>query len=399
MMGQRSSLRIGVACFSSFGGSGVVATEIGMALGRRGHRVCFLSDKPPVRLDPTCPNVTYHQVASLDYPLLAERSYALALTAEMIEVACAERLDLFHLHYAVPHAVSAFLARQVLGTSSPKLVTTLHGTDVSLVGSNPKFQPLTEFVVRASDAITVPSQWLAEAAYQDLGLPRHVAIEVIPNFVDSEIFRPRDAHDDRAFSPRPAARLRVLTHVSNFRPLKRVEDVVRIFAAVRAEIPSRLDLVGEGPERPRVEALVKALGLQAHVRFLGERADLVEILQQSDLFLLPSQTESFGLAALEAMACGVPVVASDVGGVAEVVADGETGLLAALGDIPGMAGHARRLLTDEELHQRMAHAARHAAETRFRLDPAVDRYEATYRRVLGTGELASSSSSTQRASF
>jgi len=383
MTGSRSSLRIGIACFSTFGGSGVVATEIGMALGRRGHRVCFLSDKPPVRLDLACPNVTYHEVEALDYPLLAERSYALALAAKMIEVAQAEKLDLFHLHYAVPHAVSAFLARQVLGTSSPKLVTTLHGTDVSLVGSDPRFQPLIQFVVRSSDAITTPSRWLAEAAHQELGLSRDVAIDVIPNFVDTESFRPRDDAAARAASAGLAHRLRVLTHVSNFRPLKRVEDVVRIFAAVRAEIPSRLDLVGEGPERARIEDLVASLGLRDHVRFLGESGDLVALLQQSDLFLLPSQTESFGLAALEAMACGVPVVATDVGGVAEVVVDGETGFLAAAGDVASMTTHARRLLTDEVLRQRMSHAARHLAVTRFRLSPAVDRYEATYRRVLG----------------
>jgi N-acetyl-alpha-D-glucosaminyl L-malate synthase BshA len=382
MMGLRSRLRIGIACFSTFGGSGVVATEVGMALGRRGHRVCFLSDKTPVRLDPSCPNVTCHEVEPLDYPLLAERSYALSLTAKMIEVARAEKLDLFHLHYAVPHAVSAFLARQVLGASSPKIVTTLHGTDVSLVGSDPRFQSLTELVVCSSDAITAPSRWLAEVAHQELGLPRDATIEVIPNFVDVESFRPADEHAGRATLSGSAGHVRVLTHVSNFRPLKRVEDVVRIFAAVHAELPSRLDLVGEGPERTRIEALVADLGLREYVRFLGERGDLIAVLQQSDLFLLPSQTESFGLAALEAMACGVPVVASHVGGVSEVVVDGETGFLAAVGDVAGMARHARRLLTDEDLYLRMSHAARHLAETQFRLAPAVDRYEAVYRRVL-----------------
>jgi N-acetyl-alpha-D-glucosaminyl L-malate synthase BshA len=355
-----------------------------MALGRRGHRVYFLSDKPPARLDPACPNVTYHGVEPLDYPLLAERSYALALTAKMIEVARAQKLDLFHLHYAIPHAVSAFLARQVLGASSPKIVTTLHGTDVSMVGADPKFQPLTQFVVRQSDAITVPSQWLAEAAYQDLGLPRDVAIEVIPNFVDIDKFCPPDERPKSAAAAGAAMRPRVLTHVSNFRPLKRLDDVVRIFAAVRAEIPSRLDLVGEGPERSRIEALVKSLGLTDHVRFGGERGDLVEILQGSDVFLLPSETESFGLAALEAMACGVPVVASDVGGVSEVVTDGETGFLAAVGDVAGMAGHVRRLLSDETLRRRISQAARHRAETCFQLAPALDRYEAVYWRVLGT---------------
>jgi N-acetyl-alpha-D-glucosaminyl L-malate synthase BshA len=392
MMVSRSSLRIGIACFSTFGGSGVVATEIGMELGRRGHRVCFLSDKIPARLDPTCPNVTFHEVEALDYPLLAERSYALSLTAKMIEVARAEKLDLFHLHYAVPHTVSAFLARQVLGTSSPKVVTTLHGTDVSMVGSDPRFQPLTQFVVRDSDAITAPSRWLAEAAHRELGLPRDSVVEVIPNFVDSDSFRPRAGDAGRLASSDLAGRPRVLTHVSNFRPLKRIDDVVRIFAAVRAEIPSRLDLVGEGPERARIEALVVSLGLREHVRFLGERSDLIAVLQQSDVFLLPSQTESFGLAALEAMACGVPVVASDVGGVSEVVADGETGFLVAAGDIAGMARHVRRLLTDEDMRRHMSCAARHLAETQFRLAPAVDRYEAVYRRVL------SPSSSTRPAS-
>ncbi len=382
MMVSRSSLRIGIACFSTFGGSGVVATEIGMALGRRGHRVCILSDRPPVRLDPECPNVTCHQVEPLDYPLLAERSYALALSAKMIEVAQAEKLDLFHLHYAIPHAVSGFLTRQVLGLSAPKMVTTLHGTDVSLVGSDPRFQPLARFAVSQSDAISAPSRWLAETAYQELGLPRDVAIEVIPNFVDTEIFRPLDAHAEHGPKARLAERPRVLTHVSNFRPLKRVDDVVRIFAAVRAEVPSRLDLVGEGPERSRIEALVASLGLASHVRFLGEKSDLISLLQHSDLFLLPSQTESFGLAALEAMACGVPVVASDVGGIPEVVVDGETGFLVAPGDIALMAKHARRLLTDEDLRRRVSREARHVAETRFRPAPAIDRYEALYRRVL-----------------
>ena len=382
MMGSQSSLRIGIVCFSSFGGSGVVATEIGMALGLRGHRVCFLSDKMPARLGHSSPNVAFHPVEPLDHPLLAERSYALALTATMIEVARAEKLDLLHLHYAIPHAVSAFLARQVLGTSSPKIVTTLHGTDVSLVGSDPRFQPLVQLVVRSSDAITAPSRWLAEAAHQGLGLASDVVVEVIPNFVDPEQFRPLEDEGGRATLSGQAGHPRVLTHVSNFRPLKRVEDVVRIFAAVRSEIPARLDLVGDGPDRSRIETLVTSLGLRDHVRFLGERGDLIAVLQQSDLFLLPSQTESFGLAALEAMACGVPVVASDVGGISEVVADGETGLLAAAGDVAGMARHARRLLTDEELRRRMSRAARRLAVTQFRLTPAVDRYEAVYRRVL-----------------
>lgn len=381
MSGPGTGLRIGIVCFSTFGGSGVIATEVGMALGRRGHRVFLISDKRPARLEPACPNVFYHQADPLDHPLLAEHSYGMALTSKMIEVARAEPLDLFHLHYALPHAVSAYLARQVLGADSPKVVTTLHGTDVSVVGSNPKFQPLTRFVIEHSDAITAPSLWLAECAHRGLGLSRDMTIDVIPNFVDGKIFHPNGEHTRPTAGP---DRPRVMTHVSNFRPLKRIQDVVRIFAAVHSEIPSRLDLIGDGPERQHGEELVSSLGLRDHVRFLGERSDLVAMLQQSDLFLLPSENESFGLAALEAMACGVPVVASDVGGVPGVVTDGRTGFLAAVGDVAGMANHAKRLLTDEPLRRRMSLEARRVAETEFRLDPAVDRYEAIYRRVLGS---------------
>ncbi len=375
MTPSRSSLRIGVACFSTFGGSGVIASEIGMALGRRGHRVCFLSDKPPARFDLSAANASFHEVALLDYPVLAHQSYALALTAKMIEVARAEKLDLFHLHYAVPHAVSAFLARQVLGAGAPKVLTTLHGTDVTQVGADARFQPLTQFTVRMSDGITAPSRWLAEEAYRNLGLDGDV-VEVIPNFVDTDRFCPSAA------APKNPALPRVLTHTSNFRPLKRLEDVVRIFASVRTHTPARLQLVGDGPERPRIEALVHSLGLSDYVRFLGEQVNLVELLQGSDVFLLPSSTESFGLAALEAMACGVPVVASDVGGVSEVVSNSEVGFLAGVGDVEVMAGHVIRLLTDESLHRRISQAARRRAESKFQLEPAVDRYEAAFRRLL-----------------
>jgi len=373
---RRPDLRIGVACFSSFGGSGVVAAEIGMELGRRGHRVCFLSDKAPVRLDLSSPNVSFHPALPFDYPLLADRSYALALSATMIEVAGTEKLDLFHLHYALPHAASALLARSVLGAAAPKVVTTLHGTDVSVVGSDPRFQALVRTVVAASDAITTPSKWLAQLAHARLGLPRDRTIEVIPNFVDTVRFAPPRL-------AKAADRTRILMHVSNFRALKRTEDVVRIFAAVRARVPARLHFVGEGPEPPAAQALVASLGLADDVRFLGEPADLPTLLQASDVFLLPSQSESFGLAALEAMACGVPVVASDVGGIPEVVADGVSGFLAPVGDVDRMADATHRLLTDDVLHGRFAKAARRLAEEHFRLQPAVDRYEALYRNTLG----------------
>jgi len=368
------SLRIGIACFSSFGGSGVVATEIGMALGRRGHHVCFLSDKPPTRLDLGAPNVSFHAVPLLDYPLVAHRSYALALTAKMVEVARTERLDLLHVHYAIPHAVSAILAKQILGSSAPKVVTTLHGTDVTLVGAAHGFQPLTQFAVATSDAVTTPSRWLAETARANLGLAAVLPIDVIPNFVDSTEFSPPARRDRR--------QPHVLIHVSNFRPIKRVHDVVAIFATVRRTTPCRLELVGDGPERPRIEAMVSELGIGDQVRFRGEMDDLAGVYGESDVFLLPSESESFGLAALEAMACGVPVVASDVGGLPDVVADGETGFLAAVGDVPAMAEAVRRLVTDDDLWGTMSRLARERAETCFGQASAVDRYEAVYRRVL-----------------
>lgn len=375
MMGCRDSLRIGIACFSSFGGSGVVATEIGMALGRRGHRVCFLSDKPPTRLDLDTPNVSFHEVALLDYPLVAHRSFALALTVKMIEVSRAEKLDLLHVHYAIPHAVSAVMAKQILGSDAPKVVTTLHGTDVTLVGADHGFAPLTRFAVASSDAVTAPSRWLAESARGNLGLPSDLRIDVIPNFVDAQQFCP-PARRERSRPP-------VMIHVSNFRPIKRVHDVVGILASVRKATPCRLELVGDGPERPRIEALVRELGLRDYVTFRGEMDDLAALYGSCDVFLLPSESESFGLAALEAMACGVPVVASDVGGLPDVVADGETGFLAPVGDVAAMAEAAGRLLSDDVLWGRMSGLARERARTCFAVDRAVDRYEATYQRVLG----------------
>lgn len=383
MRHSHGKLRIGMVCFSTFGGSGVVATSIGMALGQRGHHVFFLSDKLPARLSAECPNVTYHPIDPLDHPLLAEHSYGMALTSKMLEIANLAKLDLFHLHYAFPHAVSAFLARQVLTPNAPKIVTTLHGTDVSVVGSNPKYKPLSRFVVEGSDAITAPSQWLAECAYEGMGLSRNVPIEVIPNFVDSNLFKPQI--DLEAAPLGEPSRIRVLTHVSNFRPLKRIEDVVRIFAAIHAQMPSRLDLIGDGPDRPKGEQLATSLGLRDHVRFWGERTDLITLLQGSDLFLLPSDNESFGLAALEAMACSVPVLASNVGGLPEVVEHGKTGYLSEVGDISAMANYAQQLLYNEPLRRKMAAEARRVAVTKFQLDPAVDRYEAIYKRVLGEG--------------
>ncbi len=375
-------LRIGIVCFSTFGGSGVVAAEIATSLARRGHAVHVFSDEVPGRLDPTSANVTFHRVAPAAYPQLKHSLYTLALTSMIVEISRRERLDVVHAHYAIPHAVSAHLAREVLAddaggrAAAPRLVTTLHGTDITLVGSDPSFLPLTRFSIVASDAVTTPSAWLARATHETLGVPDTVAIDIIPNFVDAERFQPATA------GGRPLPAVPVVVHVSNFRPVKRVHDVVDVFARLRAVRPARLRLVGDGPERPRIAAQVAALGLGADVDFLGERVDLPGVLGDADLFLLPSETESFGLAALEALACGVPVIASAVGGLPEVLPEGEVGFLCPVGDVEAMAAAARRLLDDAELHRRLSLAARRLAETRYRVEPAVDRYVAVYRRVL-----------------
>jgi N-acetyl-alpha-D-glucosaminyl L-malate synthase BshA len=378
-------LGVGIICFSTFGGSGVIAAEIAMSLARRDHRVHVFSDEVPSRLDLTRAGVAFHRVEVRPYPQLRHSPYALALTSMIVDVCRRERLDVVHAHYAVPHAVSAHLARQVLGREGPRIVTTLHGTDITLVGTDPSFLPLTRYSIVESDAVTAPSAWLARATHAVLEVPARVDIDVIPNFVDTEQFRPGRS---------PSSPTRTLVHVSNFRPVKRVDDVVRIFARVRAALSARLRLVGDGPERPRIEALARELGVAGDVELMGERVDLPDVLGDADLFLLPSETESFGLAALEAMACGVPVVASDVGGVPEVVAHGTSGLLCPLGDVPAMADAALRLLRDEPLRARFAAAARRRAESDFQIEPAVDRYEAVYRRVVSD---RLSSSSTRRA--
>jgi N-acetyl-alpha-D-glucosaminyl L-malate synthase BshA len=379
------ALGVGVACFSTFGGSGVIAAEIGMSLARRGHRVHVFSDDVPGRLDLGRAGVAFHRVDVRPYPQLRHSPYALALTSKIVEVSRRERLDVVHAHYAIPHAVSAYLARQLLGSEAPRIVTTLHGTDITLVGSDPSFLPLTRFSIVESDAVTTPSAWLAEATHRMLDVPAAVSIDVIPNFVDTDRFRPAAAGARALSGPAPTpAGPRVLVHVSNFRPLKRVDDVVRVFARVRAVLPARLRLVGDGPERPRALALARELGVAGDVELLGEGIDPPDVLRASDLFVLPSEMESFGLAALEAMACGVPVVASNVGGLPEVVTDGEAGFLCPPGDVAAMAAAACRLLTDDALHRRFAVAARRRAETCFPLEPAVTRYESLYRRVLSS---------------
>jgi N-acetyl-alpha-D-glucosaminyl L-malate synthase BshA len=377
-----SALRIGITCYPTVGGSGIIATEVGLALAARGHQVHFIASAMPMRLGPA-PNVWFHEVGALDYPLYDRSPYTLALTSKMVEVCRAESLDLLHVHYAIPHATSAYLARQILGARAPRVVTTLHGTDSTLVGRDPSFLPITRFSILQSDGITVPSSYLQRATHENLDIPAEVPIEVIPNFVDAEHFVPARPRPDVAhlFAGR-AGRPHVIAHGSNFRPLKRVGDVVRVFAEVRRVVDAVLVLVGDGPDRPRVEALARELGVAVDVAFLGEQRDFVEVLQAADVFLLPSEVESFGLAALEALACGVPVVATSAGGVPEVVSDGEWGFLHAVGDLGAMAASVRRLCEDPLLWERMSRAARARVEAVWRPGPMVDRYEAFYRRII-----------------
>lgn len=386
-------LRVGITCYPTFGGSGIIATEIGLSLARRGHSVHFICYELPSRLEQFQQNVFFHEVEVLEYPLFDHSHYALALASKMVEVCTYEKLDLLHVHYAIPHATSGFLAKQILAERAPRLLTTLHGTDITVVGADRSFLPITRFSIVQSDGVTVPSRYLKEATYDNLDVPRSLPIEVIPNFVDTDRFKPVEQKRWEHLRPLFAEakswvpgreRPRVLIHNSNFRPLKRVEDVIHVFGEVRRTMPSLLVLIGDGPERSRIERLVREMNLTGSVCFLGKQLNFVEVLQNADVFLLPSQTESFGLAALEALSCGVPVIASRVGGVPEVVVDGEIGFLHEVGDISGMARSALRLLQDASLYERMSSAARARVERNWKLEPTVSRYEDVYRRLLAS---------------
>ncbi len=375
-------LRIAIACFPTLGGSGIVATEVGMRLAARGHQVCFFAERCPPRLDLAAPRVTLERVVvDLSSPA-ASGSHALALAAAL---ATAEGFDVIHAHYAIPHAVSAVLARAIAsqqGRHAPRIVTTLHGTDVTTLGADPQMRAVVRYAALESDALTVPSAWLRERARTLLDLQER-PIEVIPNFVDPSVFTPAqvDPHALSRMFPQlpgwddPLQRPRVLWHGSSFRAWKRVGDTVRALALICERRSAVLVLVGDGPERPQVQALAAELGVAERVLWLGERSHFTELLACADLFVLPSETESFGLAALEALACGVPVVASAVGGLPDVVQHGVTGCLVPPADPHALAQAALSLLDDEPRRLRMAAAARADACARFSPQPAVAHYE------------------------
>jgi N-acetyl-alpha-D-glucosaminyl L-malate synthase BshA len=373
-------MKIGITCYPTYGGSGAVATELGLELARRGHEVHFISYASPFRLRGYAERVTFHEVTQTEYPLFEQSSpYALALAVKQHEVAMRENLDLMHVHYAIPHAATAWLAKQMLKSQRDlKIVTTLHGTDITLVGQDPSYYTLTKFSIEQSDRVTAVSAFLREETYRAFGCAGCDVI-VIPNFVSTAEYHPPTG-DTRRRSLAPDGH-KVLVHVSNFRPVKRVTDVVRVFAGVRRELPATLVLVGDGPDRDAAEQEVDRLGLRRDVRFLGKVDDVAEILRGSDLFLLPSETESFGLAALEAMACAVPVLATAVGGLPEVVVHGETGFLSPKGDVEAMIANGLRVLRDGALQARMREAAaRRSLE--FAADRIVPRYEQVYEDVL-----------------
>jgi L-malate glycosyltransferase len=378
-------LNLAITCFSTFGGSGMIATEIGLAMAERGHRVHFIARELPVRLHGTHRQVLFHEVTESDYPALQNSgTYPLALASKMIEVSQHERLDILHVHYAVPHATAAWMAREVLGSQAPRIVTTLHGTDTTLVGIEPSYLPITRFSLLRSDAVTAPSAFLQRATWEGFGLPPEtVPIEVISNFVDTVRYAPsRERAGLRLLFPELGDSEPVLVHVSNFRPVKRISDVVAIFAEVHRRFPCRLVMIGDGPERAVAERRLGELGLGERVAFLGNQENFVELLAASDVFLMPSEQESFGLAALEALSCGVPVVASHIGGIPELVSHGETGYLAPVGEVGTMAAHVLTLLRDAARWQAFSHCARERVLACFRLRPAIDRYEALYQRLI-----------------
>lgn len=366
-------MRIGITCYPTYGGSGIVATELGLELASRGHEVHFISYANPIRLDPGLPRIHYHEVEVSTYPLFQFPPYCLALASRMAGVAEESGLDLLHVHYAIPHSISALLAKQMM---QPRLklpfITTLHGTDITLVGLDRSYFPITKFSIEQSDGITSISENLRQHTFEVFGVQNE--IRVIHNFVNVDAYKPLPSRDWRE---------KRLIHISNFRPVKRVLDCIRILAGIRREVPARLYMVGDGPERGPAQRLAKELGVDGEVTFMGKQDHVERLIPQMHVLLLPSEMESFGLAALEAMACGVVPIATRVGGVGELVTDGTDGFLEAVGDVDAQVKRAISLLTDEALHQRMSTAARQAAVERFSTELIIPQYERYYEEVSG----------------
>ena len=366
-------MRIGITCYPTYGGSGIVATELGLELAQRNHEVHFISYAHPIRLDPDTPGIYYHEVEVSTYPLFQYPPYCLALASRMAQVAERHSLDLLHVHYAIPHSISALLAQEMTTARRLPFITTLHGTDITLVGADRSYFPITKFSIERSDGITTISEYMRRQTVEFFGVQN--PIEVIHNFVNVALYHP----DEGA---RTTGRKRIL-HISNFRPVKRVLDCIRAFARVRDHVDAELVMAGDGPDRSPAEHLARELGVDAHVRFLGKQDHMERLIPRTHALHLPSEMEAFGLAALEGMACGVPPVATRAGGVPDLITHDVDGYMEPVGDIEAQAARLTELLTNQNLHTRMARAARDTAQTRFSTDLIIPQYEAYYRRICG----------------
>jgi len=373
-------MKIGITCYPTYGGSGIVATELGKELAERGHEIHFISYALPMRLNKGNAPTHFHEVEVTTYPLFDHAPYALALATKMAEVAQMHALDLLHCHYAIPHSVSAFLAKSMLQPRRLPVVTTLHGTDITLVGRDRSYLPITRFSIEKSDGVTAVSRYLKDATYRTFGVQNQ--IEVIYNFVNCDIYQPQTNSDLRGrYAPGGE---KILIHLSNFRAVKRTTDVIEIFVRVRRQLPSVLLMVGDGPDRGKAEWAARDHGVEGHVHFMGKQDNIEDLIGASDLLLLPSENESFGLVALEAMACEVPVVASDVGGLPEVVTSGEDGFLVEPGNVDLMAQRALEIVSDDKRRILMGQKGRANAKARFCSNNIIAQYERYYERILAT---------------
>ncbi|GKU79510.1 N-acetyl-alpha-D-glucosaminyl L-malate synthase BshA [Paenibacillus sp. L3-i20] len=371
-------LKIGITCYPTLGGSGVVATELGKLLAERGHEIHFITHSIPFRLGKFHKNIFFHEVEVNDYYVFRYPPYDLSLASKMAQVAKMQKLDLLHVHYAVPHAVCAYLAKEMIGDGL-KTVTTLHGTDITVLAQDESLKDLIRLAIHKSDAVTAVSKDLIQETRQLLDIM--TPIDLTYNFVDKRVYYPREVKSLRADFAEPDEK--ILMHISNFRPVKRVCDVIDIFERVSKQVRSKLLFVGEGPELSKMQYRIKSLGLEERVHFLGKQEDVAQMISLADLLLLPSEKESFGLVALEAMACGVPTIGSNAGGIPELVTSGETGYLSAIGDVEEMSANAIKLLTDEALHEQFKQACLHRARNVFCNDSITAQYEQIYYRVLG----------------
>jgi len=391
-------MKIGIVCYPTYGGSGVVATELGRFLSRNGHEVHFISSTLPFRLqhDPET-NITFHEVSSMDYPVLNGNLYGISLASKIVQVVQEHHLEILHVHYAVPHAISAFMARSALGKEEYpfKVVTTLHGTDITLTGKAPSFYPIVTYAINTSDAVTSVSEWLKDETIREYEIKR--PIDVIPNFVDTEKFR-------RGLSPCKRSYLapndeKILLHISNFRPVKRLTDIINTFNIVQKKTPAILVMVGDGPDRDKAAHLARQYGIAEKVKFVGKQEDIEYFMSCADVFLFPSEYESFGLAALEAMSCELPVVCSNGGGLPEVIHHGETGFLSNVGDYEDMAKNVLHIIDNPELAIKIGKAARKDVNERFLPDQIIPQYEALYERLLANKTTPKPMNGTYSANF